>query len=164
MAGAIERYDPDPAGSFRGWLSRIARNLIINLLAARRRQPAGDRRHRRAPAAGERPDPAGEDSALFDAEYRRALFAWAAERVRGEFSEAAWQAFWRTGRRRAGRPGGGRGPGDVRGHGLQYKSRVMARLRREIEQVDGKSSSRRAPRRVDAMVSRPLRPTATNRG
>src|SRR3954463_9825920 len=40
VAGAIERYDPDPArGSFRGWLSTIARNLIINLMEARRLRP-----------------------------------------------------------------------------------------------------------------------------
>src|SRR6516162_7115024 len=40
VAGAIDRYDPDPAlGSFRGWLFRIARNLMINLLAAQRIRP-----------------------------------------------------------------------------------------------------------------------------
>src|SRR6516164_11040415 len=42
VARAIERYDPDPErGSFRGWLSRIAGNLIINLLIAQKRHPRG---------------------------------------------------------------------------------------------------------------------------
>src|SRR5208337_3696615 len=78
VAGAIDRYDPDPArGSFRGWLFRIARNLMINLLAARRIRPqaTGDSDVRelldRVPA----PDSA--ETALFDAEYRRRLFHWA---------------------------------------------------------------------------------------
>lgn len=131
---AIERYDPDPArGSFRGWLSRIARNLIINLLAARRRHPQGTGDSDVQQLLEDQPDPAGEESAVFDAEYRRRLIAWAAERVRGDFSEAAWQAFWQSGVE-------GKPPRDVAealgmslGTVYQYKSRAVVRIRREIE-------------------------------
>jgi RNA polymerase sigma-70 factor (ECF subfamily) len=98
VASAISRWDPDPArGSFRGWLFRIARNMMINAIASRRRHPrgTGDSEMRRLLEEQPEPDPA--DSALFDLEFKRQLFLWAAEQVRDEFSETAWQAFWRTG-------------------------------------------------------------------
>jgi RNA polymerase sigma-70 factor (ECF subfamily) len=138
VAGAIDRYDPDPArGSFRGWLFRIARNLMINLLAARRIRPqaTGDSDVRglleRVPA----PDSA--ETILFDAEYRRGLFQWAAEQVRGEFRESTWNAFWLTAVE-------GQDPSAAAGSlgvsvGAVYiaRSRVMARLRAVIEAVEG---------------------------
>jgi RNA polymerase sigma factor (sigma-70 family) len=141
VSRAIERYDVDPdRGSFRGWLSRIARNLIINLLDARRRQPQGTGDtdvHRLLEA---RPDPAGEDSVYFEAEYRRRLITWAAGRIRDEFSEPAWQAFWQAGVE-------GRPPKEV-AHALgmtvgtvyQYKSRAIVRIRREIDQFGWESA------------------------
>jgi RNA polymerase sigma factor (sigma-70 family) len=137
VARAIDRYDPDPTrGSFRGWLARIAGNLIINLLAAQRRHPrgTGDTDMQRLMEA--QPDPTGEESALFEAEYRRRLLGWAADRVRPLFSDAVWQAFWQTGVE--GKPADevasalGMSVGTV----YQYKSRVVVRIRREIERVD----------------------------
>src|SRR5215831_8082780 len=81
VAGAIERYDPDPEkGSFRGWLSTIARNLIVNLLNAQRRHPRGTGDSAIRQLLEAQPAPTCEESVLFDTEYRRRLLHWAAER------------------------------------------------------------------------------------
>ncbi|MBI1248030.1 sigma-70 family RNA polymerase sigma factor [bacterium] len=41
VQGAIQRFDPhSETGSFRGWLFRIARNLVINFMT-RRKEPRG---------------------------------------------------------------------------------------------------------------------------
>jgi RNA polymerase sigma-70 factor (ECF subfamily) len=92
---ALPRLAYDPArGSFRGWLFTVARNQVRKLAIARKRQPRGgggpesDEQLRRQPA------PEGEDP--WEREDRRRLFARAAERVRGRFRPATWQAFWRT--------------------------------------------------------------------
>jgi RNA polymerase sigma-70 factor (ECF subfamily) len=82
--------------------------------------------------------PASEaDSAVFDLEYRRQVFAVAAQRARVHFQEATWQAFWRTGVE-------GRDVAAVAAElglspGALYvaRSRVMARLRQEIDRIEG---------------------------
>src|SRR4051812_44843064 len=67
VAAAIGRWDPDPArGAFRGWLFRIARNLIVNLLAARRRSLRGTGDTDVARLLEQQPAPDGEDTARFD--------------------------------------------------------------------------------------------------
>ena len=147
VAGAIERYDPDPArGSFRGWLSTIARNLIVNLLDAQRRHPrgTGDTEVRRL--LEEQPAP---DSA-------------AVRRLRRRVPPPAPRLGRRAGPRRVLRgdlaglledrrrgPVGPRKRPEALGLSVgavyQYKSRVVARLRREIERV-GEWRSRGASR------------------
>jgi RNA polymerase sigma factor (sigma-70 family) len=142
VARAIERYDPDPArGSFRGWLSRIAGNLIINLLAAQRRHPRGTGDTDMQRLLEEQPDLLAEESALFESAYRKRLLSWAAERVRGTFSDAMWQAFWRTGVEGQPVKEVAKSLGMSIGTVYQYKSRVVARIRREIEQFDGESKT-----------------------
>ena len=143
VASAIERWDPDPKrGSFRGWLFRIARNLMINWLAYRRRHPAAAGNSDIHRLLAEQPDPHGlnqEDSAVFDRQYKRQAFAWAADQIRNEFRENTWQAFWLSSVENM-------PVVEVAGQlkislGAVYiaRSRVMARLREKIETLDGEA-------------------------
>jgi RNA polymerase sigma-70 factor (ECF subfamily) len=97
VARSIEAWDPDPSrGSFRGWLSRIARNLMINALVRRQRGPRIVGGTKNLQRLEDEPAQDCPESSLFDLEHRRQLFLWAAQQTRGEFHESTWQAFWRT--------------------------------------------------------------------
>jgi RNA polymerase sigma-70 factor (ECF subfamily) len=80
-------------------------------------------------------------TAVFEAEYRRRLFQWAADEVRGEFAPTTWHAFWQTAVE-------DRRPSDVAAElglsvGAVYiaRSRVLARLRHRIEQRGDEASA-----------------------
>ena len=137
VAGAIDRWDPDPSrGSFRGWLFRIARNLMINLLTAQRRTPSGTGDTDVARLLDRQPSPDGGDTADFDLEYRRRLFEWAVEQVRGEFRETTWLAFWRTAVEAQSPKVVADDLGLSVGAVYVYRNRVMTRIRCKIEQVE----------------------------
>jgi RNA polymerase sigma-70 factor (ECF subfamily) len=142
VAQAIDRWDTDPArGRFRGWLSRSARNLLVNFLTRRpyRLRGSGSTSVQELLEA----QPAGDPSAtaLFEAEYRRRLFRWAADQVKSEFTSKTWNAFWQTAVE-------GRPPGDVAAElglsvGAVYiaRSRALARLRHRIGQLGEEASA-----------------------
>jgi RNA polymerase sigma-70 factor (ECF subfamily) len=141
-ATAIDRwYDNPQRGSFRAWLFLIARNLMINAFRARRRRPLATGSSDVCRLLNAQPASDDDDSQLVEDEYERRLFHWAAEQVRGEFRDSTWQAFWRTSV--DGRP--------VRlvadelriSSGAIYiaRSRVMARLKKKIEEVEGRESA-----------------------
>ena len=135
VAASVGRLDYDPRrGSFRGWLFTIVRNRLRNFLARAQgpRRASGDPAVRRL--LEEYPAPE-QESAEWDDEYRQRLFAWAAARVRGEVREATWLAFWRTAVE--GRPV--RATADELGLSLASvylaRSRVMARLKAAVQQI-----------------------------
>jgi RNA polymerase sigma-70 factor (ECF subfamily) len=143
VAGAIERWDPDPArGSFRGWLFTIARNLCLNFLSRRDRHPrgSGDDDVRALLDAVPADDPAA--SATFDAEYKKRLFKWAADQVRDEFAPRTWQAFWQTGVESKPVAEVAAGLGMTAGAVYVARSRVLARLRQRIDQLGDETAAR----------------------
>ena len=144
VAGAIDRWDPDPRkGTFRAWLFRIARNLVVNFLIQQRRHPRGSGDSEVGRLLEEQPAPPGPESELFDDEYRRRLFAWAADQVRPEFRVTTWKAFWMAGVEGKDARTVGEALGISVGAVYHNKSRVMARLRQRIEEIDNENEGER---------------------
>jgi RNA polymerase sigma-70 factor (ECF subfamily) len=133
---AAERLEYDPRrGSFRGWLYTVARSKLSNLLAARARQAQGSGDTGVQGLLEQQPGPAADDSAEWDAEYERRLFAWAAEQVRADFQEKTWQAFWQSAVE--GKPAAQVAEALGLSVGAVYvaKSRVMARLKEQVQEL-----------------------------
>lgn len=135
VGGAIDQFDPEAKGSFRGWLFRITRNLVINHLT-RDKETAGTGKTDMQLLLQEQPAADAETETMFQVERRREIFLWAAETVHAQFQEDTWQAFWMTGvdgeaieavAKRL-----GKSPGAVR----IARCRVLARLQDEVKKFE----------------------------
>ena len=93
---AIGRFDPAKSkGSFRGWLSRITRNTVINFLT-RDKESRGSADTQTYLLLQQTTTQNGSAEACFDIEYRRQIFRWAANRVKDKVEQSTWHAFWAT--------------------------------------------------------------------
>ena len=135
----IERWAPTSGqGSFRAWLRRVTRNLLINWLKQRQRHSSAvggsDFQFllNQVPAAG----PEGSD---FDYELRRALFRRASEVVRPEIAPKTWTAFWETGVLGASAAVTAQKLGMTAGAVRVAKCRVVARLQVVIAELEMES-------------------------
>lgn len=132
-AKALE-YDPK-RGSFRGWLFTVCRTRLLNFVGSRQRLTPGTGDTAMQGVLQEVPSEDAGLSSLWEQDYERRLFAWAAEQVQREVQSSTWQAFWRT-------AVDAREPQVVaRELGMNVasvylaKSRVMARLKERIRHV-----------------------------
>jgi RNA polymerase sigma-70 factor (ECF subfamily) len=139
ISGAIDRYRPDGGtASFRRWLFRVARNVVVTFLSKRSQQPTllDDWE------AAEQLEPAlatSDEMKCFQREYDQQILAWAIEQVRCEFRESTWLAFVRTSIE-------GRSVTEVSeelkmspGSIYVARSRIVARLRVKVEEFEAKS-------------------------
>ncbi len=95
VSGSIHRWDPSrERGSFRGWLRRVSRNLVINWLKKRERNIVARGGSELLAMLEQLPDGSAPATVEFDQELRRAEFQRAAEQVRSEVQPTTWQAFW----------------------------------------------------------------------
>lgn len=129
-------HDTGVSGSFRAWLRGITRHRVLDHFRRRRATPPAQGGTgaqavlHQVPAAGDPPD-IGEESEADDSLWHRAL-----ELVRAEFTDRTWQAFWLAGVER-------RVPAHVAldlgisvAAVYQAKSRVLRRLREELDGLE----------------------------
>jgi RNA polymerase sigma-70 factor (ECF subfamily) len=122
--------------SFRAWLRKVTLNKWRQL---QRRRPVLSL-DANGPALAELPSPENEN-ALWDAEYQQYLVGRVLALIQIEFQPATWQAFWQTAVE-------GKGAGDV-GKTLKMtagavyvaKSRVLARLRDEVQKMEAEAEA-----------------------
>jgi len=111
----------------------VARNTVIKFLSKERRQPVslGGTDFLQQLDAVTGPVRQSDEQA-----YEFELITWAAEQVRSEFRETSWRAFWETAIEQ--RPVDevsqelNVSPGSI----YMSRSRVMARIRTKIQQID----------------------------
>ena len=128
-------YDP-ARGSFRGWLYTVTCNRIHDFRDSRlnRERGSGDSATYRLLAVQPAPD---NEADRWEHDYQRHLFALAAEQVRDSFEEATWRAFWLIAVEGKSGAEASQALGLSVGAVYVAKSRVMARLKKQIQQIEG---------------------------
>ena len=141
VSSAIGRLDYDRnQGTFRGWLFTITRNKIFNFLSARRLRPQGSGDSTTNRLLDSQPD-SSDGSDTWEMEYQRRLAALAMDRVKSEFQDNTWRAFWLTAVEGVAAADAASKVGISPGAIYVAKSRVLARLKQEVKSIERQEES-----------------------
>jgi RNA polymerase sigma-70 factor (ECF subfamily) len=136
IARGIRQFDYDrQKGSFRGWLITVARSKMQNFITRQqaRHQASGGTEALRLIEQ----QPAEDDEEAFvEREHRRCVFDWAVGQIREGFQESTWQAFWQTSVEGKGTQKVAEDLGMTVGAVYIARSRVLAKLKETIRQVE----------------------------
>jgi RNA polymerase sigma-70 factor (ECF subfamily) len=116
-------------------LYTVTHHKLYNFLDRQRRHVRGSGDSDAQELLEEQAAPDEDAAALWDREYERRAFAWAAEQVRGEFQEPTWRAFWTTAVEGAAASETAQRLGMSPGAVSVARSRVLARLREQVQRL-----------------------------
>jgi RNA polymerase sigma-70 factor (ECF subfamily) len=140
VAQGIQTFDYDPArGLFRSWLLTIVRHRLASRASRRQRHPE----ERATSLEGDDDQSierlASDDEAEWQRGYQLRLLHWGLDRIRHEFEDRTWRAFWLTALERQPAREVGEQLGLTQGAVYIAKSRIVARLKDRLRQIDDDS-------------------------
>jgi RNA polymerase sigma-70 factor (ECF subfamily) len=118
--------------SFRRWVARVARNVVIKFMTRERQQIGGRGGTDFVSLLHDIPDPPQRDVENYEYE----LILWAADEVKADFRETSWTAFWETLINERPVEEVARELGVSPGSIYMSRSRIMARIRKKVREVD----------------------------
>ncbi|MCH7990478.1 MAG: sigma-70 family RNA polymerase sigma factor [Planctomycetes bacterium] len=136
---SIKQFDYNSRiGSFRGWLKTVTRSRIYDFQNGKLRQPVGT--GDTAVHAFIEQQTSQADDEFWEQEYQKRVFDLACETIRDEFTESIWQAFWQTAVEGIDTKQTSAQLGLSTGAIYIAKSRVIARLKQEIQNIEAEEN------------------------
>jgi RNA polymerase sigma-70 factor (ECF subfamily) len=136
VASAIPRFEYDRGrGSFRSWLFSVARSRLNDHFRKRERQPVGSGETAVQEILAAQPEDSNEQ-AQWERSWKRHVLDWVSDRAREHFEPTTWKAFWSTAVEGTPVAQAARELGLSTGAVYIARSRVMAKLRTMIEDID----------------------------
>lgn len=134
IARSIEGWSDDgDAASFRRWLSTVSRNVVVRFMSQERRQAGGVGG---SDLVSLLQNVAASPDEVQIRRYQHELIVWAAEQVRHEFLDTSWQAFRATVIQQRPVDLVAAELGVTAGSIYMSRSRIVARIRKKVAEVD----------------------------